>query len=153
MRFLVIEDSDNDRYMLKRWLQDYASCFLEASNMDEATLLCSENQFDCIILDLMLEARKGVNDTLSRIQSIKHLQPDAGLIVCSGMPIADLRDMSLKAGADYFLAKNPEMYRDNAKQIMIAVAAAMAHKPKNGRTESFMAHSRLLQRIAGLPVD
>jgi len=150
MRMLLVEDSDSDRYMLKRFLRPYASSFCEAVGVEEAFELCRENTFDCIILDLLLEGSTSVDDTLTRIHELKRLQPDAGLIVCSGMPVPELKEKSLEAGADYFLQKNPEMYRNSAKALLIAVCAAMMHHGITGRTESFMAHTRLLQEIAGM---
>ncbi len=147
MRILAVEDDDNERSVLKAFLAPFTSIFMGCQKLSEALELCRKNQFDCIILDLRL-LDSDVDGTLASIRGIKELQPDCGMIVCSGAAVPDLKEKSLRAGADTFLEKTPSMFKENAKLLLITVCAAMLHHDGNGRTDSFMPHVRLLESIA-----
>ncbi len=147
MRILICEDELEDQQMLKRFLEPYCASFHTARGTEEALALCREHSFDIIILDLVL-LDSNVTGTLASIHEIRQLQPDCGILVCSGMPIPDLKDQSLRAGADQFIEKNPALYRNNAKALMMAVWVAVMHHDTNGRNPTFLPHVRALQAMA-----
>lgn len=147
MRILICEDMLEDQQMLKRFLEPYCAEFHTAQGTEEAMKLCKEHMFDIIILDLNL-IDSNVEGTLATIKDIRRLQPDCGILVCSGMPIPDLKERSLKAGADQFIEKNPMLYRNNAKALMIAVWVAVMHHDVGGRNPTFLPHVRALQAMA-----
>lgn len=150
MRTLLLEDSENDRYMLKRFLEPYCASFAECGTLGCARSLCRTQIFDLIIADLRLED-SDIDATLDGLREIKQMQPQSGLVVCSGMPLPDLKDRSIMAGADVFIAKTPEIYRDSAMALLMAVNAAMLHKEPAGRGGDFMARVRMLRAIAETP--
>lgn len=147
MRILICEDELEDQQMLKRFLEPYCAEFNTARGTAEAMRLCREHVFDIIILDLNL-IDSNVQGTLDTIRDIRRLQPDCGILVCSGMPIPDLKDQSINAGADQFIEKNPNLFRNNAKALMIAVWVAVMHHDVSGRNPSFLPHVRALQAMA-----
>lgn len=150
MRTLLLEDSGNDRFILKRFLAPYCESFSECATLAGALEMCRVETFDLVIADLRLED-SDIDATLDGLKTIKQLQPGSGLVVCSGMPIPDLKERSLLSGADVFIAKTPEMYRDSAKALLLAVNAAMLHKEPAGRGDDFMARVRMLRAIVEAP--
>lgn len=143
MRFLITDDEDGDQFMLKRFLEGYATSFESAGTLSEAMKLCQEKQFDVAILDLNL-TDSNWRSTLAAIGSIKAMQPKMRIIVCSGVPEPGLKEMAIVAGADVFLTKDQSLYRDSAKALLIAVNVAMLHATPD---DAFWPNVRALREI------
>lgn len=126
MHFLCVDDDDGDQYILKRFLEPYCESFTTAKSLREALRLCEERQFTTAILDLNL-TDSNWRSTLAEISHIRKLQPKMRIIVCSGVPVQDLKEQALDAGADVMVAKDQNLYRDSAKALLIAVNVAMLH--------------------------
>lgn len=144
MRFLIVEDEEADADMLMRFLTPYASSFRVVKTLAEAFTLCQNpRQFTVGILDLTL-ADSSWKETLNSIREIRRLQPDMRLIVCSGMPVPELREQAITAGADVFLPKDQNLFKGGGKALLIAVNVAMLHATPN---ESFMPHVLSLRQM------
>lgn len=147
MRALIVEDSDGDQILLKRFLSPYCASITSVSDLDAADEVIRSTPIDIIILDLRLE-RSDVDNTLAHIRLFKRIQPECAVLVCSGMPIQNLREKAELAGADRFLEKGPVIYQDNARALLIAVNVAMMHHPRSNKSDSYDAHMQLLQAAA-----
>lgn len=133
--------------LIERFLEPFCAKFMATSNLADGLYLCGSSKWDVIIVDLRL-MDSDTNNTLESIQKIREMQRDAGILVCSGMPVPDLAHKAKIAGADSFIAKSPELYRDDGNALKIAVWVVINHHKTGDRTGSFMQHARLLERAA-----
>lgn len=143
MDFLICEDEESDQYLLSRFLSPYASSFAFAKGLEETTAMCKIGHYDCLILDLVLKDSTW-RGTLDSIRELRALQPKMRLIVCSGMPVEDLKEKAIEAGADVFLKKDGNLFSEGAKQLLIAVNVAMLHATPN---DSFWPNVRALREM------
>jgi len=112
--------------VLKRFLSPFARSFTVVETLDGAIEACRKEPFDVMILDLSLTDSRW-QDTLEAIRTLRGLNSKMRMVVCSGMPVPDLKDQAIKHGADVFLAKDANMYRDGGKALLLAVNVAMMH--------------------------
>ncbi len=102
MKILLVEDDKDLReltlkfLMGERFIVDAADCYKSATQKLE------QNDYDCIILDLMLPDGDGFT-LLQRIRKMRGT--DEGIIIASARNSVDDRVTGLELGADDFLAK------------------------------------------------
>lgn len=147
VRFLAVEDEENDVTLLRRFLSPYISEFNASGRLSEALALCKSKEFDVILLDLRL-LDSNVDTTRSAIRELKELQPDAALVVVSGMPVPNLEELVIMDGADRFVRKDDKLFENNAKALVMAINVALLHHVAAARPESFWPHVKLLREMA-----
>lgn len=107
-RILLIDDDKIVSEVVRKLLKNKNIETDIASNADEALDLCLKNEYDIIMLDIVLPDIKG----LDLLQKLKELQPDTRIIVCSGYPDTELE--SKDYNIDYYLKKPfevPELFQ------------------------------------------
>jgi DNA-binding response OmpR family regulator len=146
MRIILAEDDPLAAEVMKGFLGNLVS------NIDvERTLAGLEaksktDTYDIVILDLRLLD----SDHTESIKAIRRLKSefDAPLIVVSGMDliIPNLREDSMKAGADAYISKS-DAYDTKSKAMLMALHAAILHHPKPNRSPTFLDHVAALERL------
>jgi DNA-binding NarL/FixJ family response regulator len=98
----------------------------EAADGNEAILEATRLQPDVILLDLAMPRRTG----LEVLPEIRHLAPNAKVIVFSGFSTATIREGVIDLGAALYLAKgaNPEAINDAIEE---AAAITAGHDQRN----------------------
>lgn len=102
-RILIAEDEEVLRMLMVDTLEDEGHDLDEAADGEEAINSIMENDYDLILLDYMMPLYTG----LEVIEKIRN-SPDKGavkiMMVSAKSQQAD-KDLVLKSGADYFIAK------------------------------------------------
>ncbi|MCR8847794.1 response regulator [Rossellomorea sp. SC111] len=102
-RILIAEDEEVLRMLMVDTLEDEGHELDEAADGEEAINSIMENDYDLILLDYMMPLYTG----LEVIEKIRN-SPDKGtvkiMMVSAKSQQAD-KDLVLKSGADYFIAK------------------------------------------------
>ena len=102
MRFLVIDDSDATRFMLKGMLESLGhSVAAEARDEDEALKAWASSKPEAVTLDLSLASGNG----LDLLRSLKGKGLSAKILVVSGNSQDRVRADLKAAGASGFLVK------------------------------------------------
>ncbi len=146
MRILVIEDEPQIVELLLNATKNYTTFFASTGELVEALKMCSAEEWDCIIVDLKL-LDSSVEQTLAKLRAIKKMQPNSGMIVCSGMPVPRLKERCLEAGADSFVPKN-RAFLEEAQELIIAINVGMMHVSPHNKPDSFMPSVRTLREMA-----
>lgn len=81
---LVVDDSEDDVKLIKRYLADTVRVMDSCSDFEEAISLIKNKKYDLVLMDVNL----GLLDTSKEIQKIYAINPNLQLILMSG---ADLR--------------------------------------------------------------
>ncbi len=81
---LIVDDSEDIRKSIRRTLEKYNHQVSEASNGLEALKILGKNNFNLLILDIMMPAKGGI-ETLLEIKNIKNLKK----IIITGVVIAE----------------------------------------------------------------
>jgi DNA-binding NarL/FixJ family response regulator len=102
MRFLVADDQDTSRKMLRRIVTSNPSWLVvyEATNGVEA-VAGMERKPDVVIMDVVMPVMDGLEAT----RQIKHLAPDTVIILTTAYQNHAFRTRGLEAGADGFVPK------------------------------------------------
>jgi len=147
MRILIVEDDQLTAELVREYLEPFSSKIYYASSLERACQFCEhpEIDFDVIMLDLRLEDSNPDN-TVDSISALKSMQPDAAVLVMSGMsPVDRWREMSLNGGADGFLYKDISFSR---QAIYMAVFAALGNRSSGNHSDTFLQNLKLLERLA-----
>lgn len=101
MRLLVVEDEKKMAGFLKKGLSEAGYSVDHAATGASAEMLCAENSYDCVVLDVMLPDQTGF-DTAANLRKEGYLGPILLLSALSGT-----RDKvrGLDSGADDYLTK------------------------------------------------
>ncbi len=101
---LLVEDNPGDVVIIKELLKSTGVDFSmkHVSTLKETILLCVENVFDVVLLDLGLPDSTGL-ETLKKIQVFNVKSP---VIVMTGLDDEDIALESLREGAQDYLVKN-----------------------------------------------
>lgn len=136
MRLLVIEDSETLRETVATGLRNECYCVDTAADGEAGRSLALVNDYDVIVLDLMLPRLDGM--TLLRELRGTHGRPTPVLILSARDAVAD-RVAGLQAGADDYLVK-PFAFTE-----LLARVQALARRRYH--------HDRPLVEVAGLTID
>jgi two-component system OmpR family response regulator len=101
MRVLVVEDHPKTSALLERGLREHSYAVDVACTGEDGVWLGSENDYDIIVLDLMLPDMDGF-DVLRRIRSAGSRSP---VLVLTARGALEDRVLGLDAGADDYLLK------------------------------------------------
>jgi PAS domain S-box-containing protein len=103
-KILIVEDNPGDILIVRELLSasDIQFTLSSASTLKESLLLCLEETFDIILLDLGLPDSSGL-ETLKKILVFKEIPP---VIVMTGLDDEDVAFASLREGAQDYLVKN-----------------------------------------------
>ena len=104
---LIVDDESGIRESLKTFLERYLFNILEAGTGEEAIEIAQENQFDLVLLDMMLPDLYGI-EVCKQIRSIK---PNVPIIFLTAVTDATETVLSFEAGADDYIEKpfNPHV--------------------------------------------
>ena len=105
LRVLVVEDSEMDFRIINRTLQlmdTYRAHCFKASNIEAVKRLAGKNQFDVALVDFCL----GVDTGTLAISELGGRHSAMPLILLTGMPGQDVREIALRAGVIQCLDKN-----------------------------------------------
>lgn len=99
MKLLIVEDEPSLREIMVRTLRGERYVVEEAA--DYASALAKLEDYDCILLDIMLPGGSG----LRLLERLKELRKSAGVIIISARDSLDDKVEGLELGADDYLAK------------------------------------------------
>src|SRR5712691_843872 len=100
---LLVEDTEDNRSMMKRLLEMSGYRVLEAVNGEEAVALAGQEQPGIMLMDLSLPVIYGLAAT-QRIRRLPGLS-DVPIIAVSAHDRADLHTEALAAGCDAYITK------------------------------------------------
>jgi len=116
---LVVEDSLTDKEIITRFLQLNGINFLTAQSAEEAFDKVKNNQFDLIILDVVLPDRSG-------FEICRDLKAEMGtqkipVLICSTKGTEMDKFWGMKQGADAYLSKplDQEEFTKTIKQLVV----------------------------------
>src|SRR4030081_1535455 len=101
MRLLLIEDSTRLQSSVGRGLRKAGYAVDIAGDGEEGLWLAQSNEYDTIILDLMLPRRDG----LSVLRTLRDKQNGAHVLILTAKDTVENRVNGLQAGADDYLTK------------------------------------------------
>jgi CheY-like chemotaxis protein len=103
MNLLIVEDNPKMRRMIKSIVADLDDQIDECEDGGEAFALYSQNQPDCVLMDIHLKKTSGI-DATKQITSTFH---KAKIVIVTNYDDAHFRESARKAGAfDYVLKEN-----------------------------------------------
>lgn len=102
-KVLLVEDTEDNRFMMKRLLEMSSFKVVEAVNGQEAVDLAVRELPDIILMDLSLPLIDGLGAT-RRIRQMSQLQ-DVPIIAVSAHDTADFHNEALSAGCDAYITK------------------------------------------------
>lgn len=104
LRILIVEDNPGDVVIVKELMKSSGINFrlTHTSTLKETLLMCTEKDFDIILLDLGLTDSVGL-ETLKKIKVFKVKSP---VIVMTGLDDEEVAIESLREGAQDYLVKN-----------------------------------------------
>lgn len=102
-RFMLVDDDVRVRSRLRRMIEDEfpTASVTEAGSAEEALSLAESGQFSLILLDNSLPGRKGIQ----ALPDLRASQPDADVVMVSGMPEDQYGPAAMRAGAAAFVSK------------------------------------------------
>lgn len=106
IRVLIIDDSDTDRYLFRRYLERAETPYEvhEADNGQAGLALTEHVQPDCVLLDLRLGAESGY-EVLSNLVGLER-PPKIPVIILTGLAWEALEQGARCLGASGFLIKS-----------------------------------------------
>ncbi|HLA09392.1 MAG TPA: response regulator [Pyrinomonadaceae bacterium] len=102
-RVLLVEDTEDNRFMMRRLLEMSGYKVIEAVNGEEAVKLAGQEKPDVILMDLSLPLVDGLGAT-RRIRRLPELQ-QTPIIAVSAHDTADFHSEALAAGCDAYVTK------------------------------------------------
>ncbi len=102
-KLLLVEDSEDNRFMLRRLLEISGYQVVEAINGLEAVNIAEQEHPQLILMDLSLPIIDGLSAT-KRIREIPPLM-NTPIIAVSAHDTADFHTQALKAGCDGYIRK------------------------------------------------
>lgn len=100
-KILLVDDSSLARRLVRKILEEYEYEIDEASSGPEALEACALNQYDVVILDMLMAGMYG----LEVLQKLKELNPSLPVIVATADIQRSTRDQVKEAGAAAMINK------------------------------------------------
>jgi chemotaxis family two-component system response regulator PixH len=115
---LVVEDSLTDKEIITSFLQRIGISFIVAQSAEEAFEKVKNNQFDLIILDVILPDRSGFE--ICRDLKAEMMTQKIPVLICSTKRTDIDKFWGMKQGADAYLAKplNQEEFMKTIKELI-----------------------------------
>ena len=101
MTILIVDDNENDRYLLRRSLYTAGYGVRSAAGGEEALRLLQGSSFDVMITDLQMSGMDG----LQLAQEVHRTAPRTSIILCTGDSTPDLGERARQSGVLTVLAK------------------------------------------------
>ena len=111
---MVVDDDEDVRSLMRKWLEMNGSRVVEAKDGDEAVEIAQQEHPRLIVMDIGLPQRSGISATY-RIRSHPELQA-VPIVVITAYDSAELRDDALKAGCNDYLIKPIDI--DQLKDVL-----------------------------------
>lgn len=102
-KVLLVEDTEDNRFMMRRLLEMSAYQVVEAVNGEEAIRIAAIEKPDIILMDLSLPVVDGLGATRS-IRDLPELS-DVPIIAVSAHDTADFHNEALAAGCNAYITK------------------------------------------------
>lgn len=134
MKVIIVEDEPAVANLYEGLLKNLASEVHVAHDLPELHELLKQFVPDVVVMDLRLKT-SGPKESLAQIKPIKVLNPDAVVIVATGMSGTDIEKEAKEAGADYFAVK-PET--NTAEGMLSAILMGCKGKTKSTRAVEFV---------------
>jgi DNA-binding response OmpR family regulator len=141
-RVLIVEDERKIRQSLHAVLEQEGYEVAAAANGDEGTRLALGQRFDCIVLDLMLPGRSGL-DVLAELRQSGKSTPVLILTARDGI---DDRVLGLDAGADDYLVK-PFAMAELLARLRVLLRRGMAEQRETVLTVGELEMDLLTRRV------
>ena len=121
MNFLIVEDNDNMRRMIKSLISEFAGETYECRDGAEALAAYAEHLPDCVLMDIRMNEVDGITAT----RQLKAAFPDANIIIVTDYNDAELRRAAREAGAREYVTKEDlldlrRILRERADAILAA---------------------------------
>ena len=100
-KILLVDDSGLARRLVRKILEEFEYEIDEASSGPEALEACALNQYDLVILDMLMAGMYG----LEVLQKLKELNPSLPVIVATADIQRSTRDQVKEAGASAMINK------------------------------------------------
>ena len=147
-RILVVEDRLSVRTMIADYLTQHQYTVAVASNGHEALLLCQQQEFDCVLLDLMMPVMDG-KEFLRRLRMISMVP----VIVISAKLEERDKIEALELGADEYVNK-PISMREILARLQALNRRASLTQPQVGTPQSVHLDSMTRNALVGrIPVE
>src|SRR4029079_6900037 len=103
VKVLLVEDTEDNRQMMRRLLEMSGYEVVEATNGEEAVKLASEERPQIILMDLSLPLIDGLTAT-RRIRNLPYLSK-VPIVAVSAHDTADFHNEALAAGCNAYITK------------------------------------------------
>lgn len=116
-KILIVDDAAFMRMMIKDNLKKAGYTeFLEAGNGDEAVVQYDQGRPDLVLLDITMPIRDGIQ----ALHSIKQIDPQAKVVMCSAMGQEGMVVEAIKLGALDFIVKpfKPERLIQTVRNVL-----------------------------------
>ena len=135
LNILLVEDNPGDIYIITNFLStsDLNPTLTKASTLNEAQLLCMNNEFDVILLDLGLPDSIGL-ETLRKMQVFKVNPP---VVVMTGLNDEDIALKSLREGAQDYLVKSMLNSENIVRSVKYSIERKKLQKLTEKNTKQF----------------
>jgi CheY-like chemotaxis protein len=101
MKVLIVDDSQQIRRMIKRFIRDQVDQFVECEDGSQAFASYKQHSPDLVLMDIKMKSVDGLKAT----KQIKTAFPDAWVVVVSQWDSPELRKRALEAGASSYITK------------------------------------------------
>lgn len=101
MKFLIVEDNELMRRLIRSVVSEIAETIDECSNGKEAVAAFESYRHDWVVMDIEMPEMDGLTATAKIIA----IDPNARVIIVTQHDNKNLREDSIKAGAIAFIAK------------------------------------------------
>ena len=135
LNILLVEDNPGDIYIINSFLStsNLNPAITKASTLIEAQLLCMNNDYDVILLDLGLPDSIGL-DTLRKMQEFKVNPP---VVVMTGLNDEDIALKSLREGAQDYLVKSMLNSENIVRSVKYSIERKKLQKLTEKNTKQF----------------
>ena len=135
LNILLVEDNPGDIYIITNFLKtsNLNLTLTKASTLNEARLLCMNNEYDVILLDLGLPDSIGL-DTLRKMQVFKVNPP---VVVMTGLNDEDIALKSLREGAQDYLVKSILNSENIVRSVKYSIERKKLQKLTEKNTKQF----------------
>lgn len=101
LNFLIVDDEEYNRYLMKNILNKWGVQFTEAHNGQEAVELVLKNQFDLILMDIRMPVMNGYEAAMQ----IRNERPESKIIALTATNKPDEEQKNNRSGIHTFLQK------------------------------------------------
>lgn len=106
-RILLVEDSDENRMLVRHYLKDLSLVLDIAENGEEALKFYSINRYDLILMDIQMPVMDGYTATrkIRELENAKGEKSHLAILALSANALIEEREKSIEAGCDAHITK------------------------------------------------